>query len=178
VSQAITYNELHAEVCRLANVLKRHGVRKGDVVCMYMPMTPYAVYTMLACARIGAVHSIVFAGFSADALCQRIVNSNATTLITADEGVRAGRTTPLRATAAAALAGCPGQVRNVIVQERTGAPAGTHPDDIHLQSAMALERPVCPAETMAAEDALFLLYTSGSTGEPKGLTHTTGGYLA
>lgn len=173
----MTFSELHAEVCRLANLLRRRGVGKGDVVCLYMPMTPYAVYSMLACARIGAVHSIVFAGFSAEALCQRIVNSDATTLITADEGMRGGKTTPLRLTCEEAMAGCPGQVRNVIVQQRTGSGAGAHADDIPLQAAMARERPVCPAEPMAAEDPLFLLYTSGSTGEPKGLTHTTGGYL-
>eukprot|EP00051_Salpingoeca_urceolata_P006498 m.85882 g.85882 ORF g.85882 m.85882 type:complete len:703 (-) comp14855_c0_seq2:1393-3501(-) len=172
----VTYGELLQEVCRLANLLKRRGVRKGDRVCMYMPMTPHAVYAMLACARIGAPHSVVFAGFSADALRSRIQNARCSVVITADEGVRGGKTIPLKDTVIEALEGC-NEVHTLLVSKRTGANVASTPIDVPLEEEMAKERPYCPLELVDSEDPLFLLYTSGSTGTPKGLTHTSGGYL-
>jgi len=182
-TQRISFMTLMHEVSRLANVLKRSGVRRGDVVTLYMPMCPHAVYAMLACARIGAPHSVVFAGFSADALAQRIDDAGSKVVLTADEGVRAGKTIPLKKTTDAALAKCSrAHVETVLVYERTGAIGGPSAPmvggrDLHMQAEMATERPVCPAETMDAEDTLFRLYTSGSTGTPKGMEHSTGGYL-
>jgi len=173
----ITYRQLHDEVCRFANVLKSRGVKKGDRVTIYMPMIPEATYAMLACARIGAVHSVVFGGFSPDALAGRIVDCTSTCVITADEGVRGGKKIPLKANTDAALAQCP-DVTSVIVVRRTGGAitmkAGR---DIWLHEAAANVPATCAPEEMNAEDPMFILYTSGSTGKPKGVLHTTGGYM-
>ena len=175
-SRAITYRELHAEVCRFANLLKSRGVSKGHRVTIYLPMVPEAAVAMLACARIGAIHSIVFAGFSPEALAGRIIDCDSTLVITADEGLRGGKPIPLKANVDAALEQCPG-VATVIVLKRTGAAvpqvAGR---DIDWHEGVAAQGPDCPAEEMNAEDPLFILYTSGSTGKPKGVLHTTGGY--
>jgi acetyl-CoA synthetase len=176
-SSAITYRELHAQVCRLANVLKSRGVDKGDRVCIYMPMVPEAVYAMLACARIGAIHSVVFGGFSPEALKDRILDSDCRVLITADEGLRGGRRIPLKSNADKALAECPG-VHSCLVLRRTGGAVVWHEGrDIWYHQAMAAAAPDCVPALMDAEDPLFILYTSGSTGKPNGVLHTTGGYL-
>lgn len=173
----ITYQELHDEVCRFANVLKTQGVKKGDRVTIYMPMIPEASYAMLACARIGAVHSVVFGGFSPDALAGRILDCDSTCVITADEGVRGGKKIPLKANTDAALAQCP-DVTSVIVVERTGAGVAMQDGrDVWYHAEKAKTDADCPAEEMNAEDPLFILYTSGSTGKPKGVLHTTGGYM-
>jgi len=173
----ITYRQLHAEVCRLANVLKAQGVRKGDRVTIYMPMIPEAAYAMLACARIGAVHSVVFGGFSPEALAGRIQDCDSVCVITADEGVRGGRKIPLKANTDDALKQCPG-VRSVIVTRHTGAGVPMQAGrDVWLHDEAAKASAECPPEEMNAEDPLFILYTSGSTGKPKGALHTTGGYL-
>ncbi len=173
----ITYRELQRQVCRVANVLRHSGVRKGDRVAIYMPMIPEAAYAMLACARIGAVHSVVFAGFSAEALRDRILDARCVAVITADEGVRGRKTIPLKRTVDEAVMACP-SVKNVFVVRRTGAKVPFYaPRDIWLDDAMKGERPYCPYEHMDSEDTLFLLYTSGSTGRPKGIAHTTAGYL-
>jgi acetyl-CoA synthetase len=176
-SRAITYQELHDEVCRFANVLRDHGVRKGDRVTIYLPMIPEAAYAMLACARIGAVHSVVFAGFSPDSLSNRILDCDSSIVITADEGLRGGKPVPLKANTDAALARCP-NVRHVIVVRRTGMAALTKPGrDVWYHEAAAKVAADCAPVEMNAEDPLFILYTSGSTGQPKGVLHTTGGYL-
>jgi acetyl-CoA synthetase len=173
----ITYRELQHEVCRMANVLLRHGIRKGDRVAIYLPMVPAAAFAMLACARIGAVHTVVFAGFSAEALRDRIQDAGAVAVITADQGLRGGRTIPLKRTVDEAVMACP-SVRNVFVTRRTGATVPLFPPrDVDLDEAMQSQKPYCPAEPMDAEDTLFLLYTSGSTGRPKGIAHSTAGYL-
>ena len=173
----ITYNELHENVCRMANVLKSRSVKKGDRVCIYMPMIPEAVYAMLACARIGAVHSVVFGGFSPESIKDRILDSDCQTVITADEGMRGGKPVPLKANVDAALQACP-NVHSVIVVRRTAAGIGWHDErDIWYHEAAAGVTADCPPEQMDAEDPLFILYTSGSTGKPKGVMHTTGGYL-
>ena len=173
----ISYTQLHEEVCRFANVLKARGVKKGDRVTIYMPMIPEATYAMLACARIGAVHSVVFGGFSPDALAGRILDCESTCIITADEGIRGGKTIPLKANTDAALEKCP-DVDTVIVVTRTGNEVAMQSDrDVVYEDARAAAEPTCPAEEMSAEDPLFILYTSGSTGKPKGVLHTTGGYL-
>ncbi|HCL49324.1 MAG TPA: acetyl-coenzyme A synthetase, partial [Rhodobiaceae bacterium] len=165
----ITYQELHDEVCRFANVLKAQGVKKGDRVTIYMPMIPEASYAMLACARIGAVHSVVFGGFSPDALAGRILDCDSTCVITADEGVRGGKKIPLKANTDAALAQCP-DVTSVIVVERTGAGVAMQDGrDVWYHAEKAKTDADCPAEEMNAEDPLFILYTSGSTGKPKGV---------
>jgi len=177
-SRKITYGEALAETCRMANVLKARGVRRGDRVVIYMPMIPEAVFAMLACARIGAVHSVVFGGFSPEALASRVEDCGAVAVITADEGLRGGKTVPLKSNVDAALAKT-GGVRLVLVVERTGAKipmiAGR---DLSWRRAREEVPPHCPPEVMGAEDPLFILYTSGSTGKPKGVLHTTGGYLA
>lgn len=172
----ITYGHLHEQVCRMANVLKNHGVKKGDPVTIYMPMIPEAAVAMLACARIGAPHSVVFGGFSPDSLASRIQDCASTTLITADEGRRGGRAVPLKANADAALAQCP-EVATTLVVRHTGADVPMQAGrDVYLHEEMAAAGADCPCEPMDAEDPLFILYTSGSTGKPKGLVHTTGGY--
>ncbi|MGA4322591.1 acetate--CoA ligase [Ectopseudomonas hydrolytica] len=176
-SAHITYNKLHHNVSRLANVLKRRGVKKGDRVCIYMPMVPEAAYAMLACARIGAVHSVVFGGFSPDALRDRILDADCRTVITADEGVRGGKYIPLKNNVDKALQSCP-NVSTVVVVERTqGDVAWVEGRDLWYHQALKEVDADCTAEPMDAEDPLFILYTSGSTGKPKGVLHTTGGYL-
>ncbi|HEY3814426.1 MAG TPA: acetate--CoA ligase [Caulobacteraceae bacterium] len=173
----ITYGELHAQVCRMANVLKRHGVKKGDRVTLYLPMIPEAAYAMLACARIGAVHSVVFAGFSPDSLAGRINDCQSTIVITADEGLRGGKTVPLKANVDAAVEQAPG-VTCVLVVKRTGAAVAMKAGrDFAYAEEAAKVSADCAPEPMSAEDPLFILYTSGSTGKPKGVLHTTGGYL-
>ena len=176
-AQHISYRQLHDEVCRFANVLKALGVQKGDRVTIYLPMIPAAAYAMLACARIGAVHSVVFGGFSPDALAGRINDCDSRVVITADEGRRGGKTVPLKANVDKALADCPG-VDKVLVVENTGnAVAMKGARDVWWHEAAAGAEPFCEPEPMNAEDPLFILYTSGSTGKPKGVLHTTGGYL-
>ena len=173
----ITYRELQQLVCRMANVLLRHGVRKGDRVAIYLPMIPEAAVAMLACARIGAVHTVVFAGFSAEALRDRIQDAEAVAVITADQGLRGGKTIPLKRTVDEAVMAC-SSVRNVFLVRRTGATVPFFPPrDVDLDEAMSRQRPYSPAVPMDSEDTLFLLYTSGSTGRPKGIAHTTAGYL-
>jgi acetyl-CoA synthetase len=172
----ITYRQLHAEVCRFANVLKRQGVKKGDRVTIYLPMIPEAAYAMLACARIGAVHSVVFGGFSPDSLAGRIEDCKSTVVVTADEGVRGGRKIPLKANSDAA-ADKAGGVTSVIVVRHTGATVDMKAGrDVYYDEIAKTVSADCPYEEMKAEDPLFILYTSGSTGKPKGVLHTTGGY--
>ncbi|MCB1512191.1 MAG: AMP-binding protein, partial [Hyphomicrobiaceae bacterium] len=173
----ITYRELHGHVCRLANVLKAHGVKKGDRVTIYMPMIPEAAYAMLACTRIGAIHSIVFGGFSPDALAGRIVDCESTFVITADEGLRGGRTIPLKENTDKAIdiaAKHHVLVKKVLVVRRTGGKVGwASGRDLWYHDAMREAAAECAPEPMQAEDPLFILYTSGSTGKPKGVLHTT-----
>ena len=176
-SAHITYKKLHHNVSRLANVLKSRGVKKGDRVCIYMPMIPEATYAMLACTRIGAVHSVVFGGFSPDALRDRILDSDCRAVITADEGVRGGKYVALKANVDKALQSCP-KVSTVVVVERTqGDIDWVEGRDIWYHQALSEADGDCPPEPMDAEDPLFILYTSGSTGKPKGVLHSTGGYL-
>ncbi len=176
-SRKITYAEAHAEVCRMANVLKAHGVAKGDRVTIYLPMIPEAAYAMLACARIGAVHSVIFGGFSPDSIAGRIQDCQSRFVITADEGLRGGRVVPLKQNVDVALAGCP-DVATVLVVKRTGTKVFMRPGRDHFYAdERAKVSDDCPPEPMSAEDPLFILYTSGSTGKPKGVLHTTGGYL-
>ena len=177
-SKRITYRQLHERVCRLANVLKGHGVTKGDTVTIYLPMIPEAAYAMLACARIGAVHSIVFGGFSPDALAGRIEGCNSKVVITADEGLRGGRKVPLKANADAAAKKAPDIVQTMIVVKRTGGAIDwVNGRDVWYEDQVAKASAECTPAEMNAEDPLFILYTSGSTGAPKGVVHTTGGYL-
>ncbi len=173
----ITYRELHEQVCRMANVLKAQGVQKGDRVTVYLPMIPEAAMALLACARIGAIHSVVFGGFSPDALIGRIQDCDSNVVITADEGRRGGKAVPLKANVDVAAPQCP-SLKKVITIKATGAEiAMTDGRDVWYHEEAAKVEATCPAEVMGAEDPLFILYTSGSTGKPKGVLHTTGGYL-
>jgi len=173
----ITYQQLSDKVCQLANALKERGVQKGDRVCIYMPMIPEAAYAMLACARVGAIHSVVFGGFSPEALKDRILDSDCKVLITADEGVRGGRHVPLKVNADLALAHCP-DVHTCLVVKRTGGDIQWHENrDIWYHELTANMSTECPPEEMDSEDPMFILYTSGSTGKPKGVLHTTAGYM-
>jgi len=176
-SRHISYRELHEQVCRLANVLLAHGVKKGDRVTIYMPMIPEAAYAMLACTRIGAVHSVVFGGFSPEALRGRIEDCSSNFVITADEGLRSGKKIPLKANVDAALQTL-SHVQKVLVVKRTGSPVTWYPErDLWYHEEMAHASASHTPETMDSEDPLFILYTSGSTGKPKGVLHTTAGYL-
>jgi acetyl-CoA synthetase len=176
-SRNVTYKELHETVCRLANAMKSLGVKKGDRVTIYMPMVPETAAAMLACARIGAIHSVVFGGFSPDSLVGRIQDCDSNLIITADEGLRGGRKVPLKANSDEALKKCP-TVKHCIVLKRTGGKVGwVEGRDLWWHELLAKQSPACKAEPMSAEDPLFILYTSGSTGKPKGVLHTTGGYL-
>ncbi|MBM6584478.1 acetate--CoA ligase, partial [Microvirga sp. BT689] len=178
-SKTITYRELHDEVCRMANIMRNRGVEKGDRVTIYMPMIPEAAYAMLACARLGAIHSVVFGGFSPDSLASRIQDAKSAFIITADEGLRGGRKVPLKVNVDAALERVgAGVVDHVLVVRRTGSSVNMVPGrDVYYDEAASMVSDECPYEEMNAEDPLFILYTSGSTGTPKGVLHTTGGYL-
>jgi len=177
VSKSITYQELHDEVCKFANAMKARGVKKGSVVTIYMPMIPEAAYAMLACARIGAIHSVVFGGFSPKALAGRIQDCDSHVVITADEGVRGGKTISLKANVDAALAECPSVNTVFVVKHTGGTVAWDEARDVWFHEATAAVPATCEPEEMNAEDPLFILYTSGSTGQPKGVLHTTGGYM-
>ena len=176
-SRTITYSELHEQVCRLANVLKSNGVSKGDRVTLYLPMIPEAAVAMLACCRIGAIHSIVFGGFSPDALAGRVQDCDARMVITADEGLRGGKIVPLKANVDEALTHCTSVDRVIVVKRTSGTVTMKDGRDIWYHDAVAQASPECAPEPIGAEDPLFILYTSGSTGKPKGVLHTTGGYL-
>ncbi|MFN8758037.1 MAG: acetate--CoA ligase [Tagaea sp.] len=176
-SKHITYREAHEQTCRMANVLKKHGVKKGDRVTIYLPMIPEAAYAMLACARIGAVHSIVFGGFSPDSLVGRIQDCDSNFVITADEGLRGGRKVPLKANADAAVKSCPSVKKMLVVKRTGGNVAWDASRDLWWHDEAASVSADCPPVEMGAEDPLFILYTSGSTGKPKGVLHTSGGYL-
>lgn len=172
----VTYRELLETTCRLANTLRSHGIQKGDRVAIYMPVCPLAVASMLACARIGAVHTVVFAGFSSEALAGRIQDAQCKVVLTCNESVRGGRVVDLKSTVDAAVKSCP-SVRHVLVSQRTEKPAAMGKLDVPLDEVMSSQSAVCPAEPLDSEDILFLLYTSGSTGKPKGVVHTQAGYL-
>ncbi|MDQ5910778.1 MAG: acetyl-CoA synthetase [Pseudomonadota bacterium] len=173
----LTYRQLHTEVCKFANVMKGLGVGKGDRVCIYMPMIPETAVVMLACTRIGAVHSIVFGGFSPDSLKDRIIDAEAKLVVTSDEGLRGGRQVPMKANADKALLSTPSVEKMVVVKRTGGKITWAEGRDVWYEELMATASADCPAEPMDAEDPLFILYTSGSTGKPKGVLHTTGGYL-
>ncbi|MCY3885021.1 MAG: acetate--CoA ligase [Gammaproteobacteria bacterium] len=175
--QTISYNELHRQVCRLANALKERSVRRGDRVCIYMPMIPEAAYAMLACARIGAIHSVVFGGFSSNSLRDRILDSDCRTVITSDEGIRGGRTVPLKSNTNVALRECP-NVHTVLTVQRTGAEVEMVSErDVWYHEIVDTQSDECDPELMDSESPLFILYTSGSTGKPKGVQHGTAGYM-
>ncbi|MDX9859695.1 MAG: acetate--CoA ligase [Rhodospirillales bacterium] len=176
-SEAITYKDLHERVCRLGNALKAQGIKKGDVVTIYLPMIPEAAVAMLACARIGAIHSVVFGGFSPDSLAGRIQDGKSVALITSDEGLRGGRPVPLKANADKALVNCPTVNTVVVVKHTGGNVAMTSGRDFWYHEVCGEASADCPPAEMGAEDPLFILYTSGSTGKPKGVLHTTGGYM-
>jgi acetyl-CoA synthetase len=175
--RTITYQQLFNQVCQIANYMKSIGVSKGDVVTIYMPMIPELPMVMLACARIGAIHSVVFAGFSSTSLQDRINDCNSRWVFTADQGKRGGKVIPLKETVDAAVVHCT-SVQNVFVFRRTSAEVPMKPTrDVYIEDYLKMHRPYCPPESMDTEDILFVLYTSGSTGKPKGLAHSTGGYL-
>ena len=176
-TRTISYGELYKDVCTFANVLKGLGMKRGDRATLYLPMIPEAAIAMLACTRIGVIHSIVFGGFSPDALASRIQDCDSTLVITADEGLRGGKKVPLKANVDEALAHCPSVKHSVVVRRTGGTVSMTTRRDVWYHEAMADASSDCPAEEMNAEDPLFILYTSGSTGKPKGVLHTTGGYL-
>ena len=176
-SKHITYAELHEEVCKFANVLKAEGAKKGDRITIYMPMIPEAAVAMLACARIGAIHSVVFGGFSPEALAGRIQDCDSNIVITADEGLRGGRPVPLKANTDAALENCTDCNKVIVVRRTGGDVAWVEGRDVWYHEAMSAASADCPPEEMSAEDPMFILYTSGSTGKPKGVLHTTGGYM-
>jgi len=176
-SRHITYRELHAEVCRFANVLKANGAKKGDRITIYLPMIPEAAFAILACARIGAIHSVIFGGFSPDSIANRIQDCDSAMVITADEGLRGGRKVPLKANVDEALNSCPGVKRVLVVAHTKGKVEMAAGRDVWMHEAAAKVSADCPPEPMGAEDPLFILYTSGSTGKPKGVLHTSGGYL-
>ena len=176
-SKHINYAELHEEVCKFANVLKAEGAKKGDRITIYMPMIPEAAVAMLACARIGAIHSVVFGGFSPDALAGRIQDCDSNIVITADEGLRGGRPVPLKANTDTALENCPDCNKVIVVRRTGGDVAWVEGRDVWYHEAMSAASADCPPEEMSAEDPMFILYTSGSTGKPKGVLHTTGGYM-
>ena len=176
-SKHISYQELYEDVCRFSNVLKSNGVKKGDRVTLYLPMIPEAAIAMLACARIGAVHSVVFGGFSPDALAGRITDCDSTCIITSDEGVRGGKSIPLKQNVDEALKSCPNCTTSIVIKRTGGAIDWNTERDIWYHESMQAASTTCPAEEMSAEDPLFILYTSGSTGKPKGVLHTTGGYM-
>ena len=173
----ITYRQLHEDVCKFANVLKTQGVKKGDRVCIYLPMIAEAATVMLACTRIGAVHSIVFGGFSAESLKDRILDADCKYVVCADEGYRGGKTIPIKANVDKAAASCPRLEKVIVIKNSSGSIDWHEQRDIWYNEAMSEASADCPAEEMDAEDPLFILYTSGSTGKPKGVLHTTGGYL-
>ena len=176
-SKTLTYQELHTQVCQFTNVLKNHGIKKGHRVCIYLPMIPEAIIAMLACARMGAIHSVVFGGFSAESLKSRILDADCQLVVTANEGIRGGKFIPLKKNVDAALDHCP-NVKTVIVVQRTKNQTPWHPQrDVWYHDSMAQAATVAPIEPMNATDSLFILYTSGSTGKPKGILHTTAGYL-
>jgi acetyl-CoA synthetase len=176
-NRSLTYSELHKEVCRFANVLKNNGAKKGDRICIYMPMVPEAVVAILACARIGAIHSVVFAGFSANSLSERIRDSNCTIVLTSDYGYRGAKEIAIKEIVDEALENCPG-VKRVIVYKRTGSNVNMKNDrDVYWEDELKSADTNCDAEEMDSEDMLFILYTSGSTGKPKGVVHTIGGYM-
>ena len=176
-SKEITYEELHKSVCRFANALKKRKIKKGDRVCIYMPMIPEAAYAMLACSRIGAIHSVVFGGFSPESLKDRILDSDCRVVITADEGVRGSKVIPLKENVDQALENCP-NVHSVFVVKRTGSKINWYADrDVVYEEIIQEVSELCEPEPMDSEDPLFILYTSGSTGKPKGVLHTTAGYL-
>ena len=175
-AQHISYSELHSKVCRAANMLKANGAKKGDRICIYMPMTPELAIAVLACARIGAIHSVVFAGFSATALAARINDAECSILLTADGGFRGPKVTPLKDIADEALKTCP-SVKNCIVLQRTSQNISWNPVDLWWHEELEKVNDNCPAEVMDSEDPLFILYTSGSTGKPKGMVHSCGGYM-
>ena len=177
VSQKITYRQLHEKVCRFANVLKARGAKKGDRICIYLPMIPEAAVAMLACTRIGAIHSVVFGGFSPEALKDRILDSDCQIVITADEGLRGGRAVPLKSNVDKAISACPNVHSVIVVQNTKHHEAWKEGLDIWYHEEIEKVSADCPAEELDAEDPLFILYTSGSTGKPKGVLHTTGGYL-
>ena len=177
VDKKITYRQLHEQVCRLANVLKQRSVKKGDRVCIYLPMIPEAAVAMLACARIGAIHSVVFGGFSPESLKDRILDSGCEVVITANEGLRGGRAVPLKANVDKALMSCPGVHTVIVVKHTQHQPTWQTGKDIWYHEEVAKVAADCPAEAMDVEDPLFILYTSGSTGKPKGVLHTSGGYI-
>ena len=176
-SKEITYAELHLNVCKFSNILKNLGVIKGSRVCIYMPMIPEAAYAMLACARIGAIHSVVFGGFSPESLKDRILDADCSLVITADEAIRGGKTIPLKENVDTALLNCPGVNHCLVIKRTNGKVRWVTGRDIHYEEMLAEASSECPCEPMNSEDPLFILYTSGSTGKPKGVMHTTGGYL-